>query len=56
MNGQGMPSRARGLGLLGIRERVAVAAGSLTIDSAPGRGTRIRLRIPLMPAGKEAIA
>jgi signal transduction histidine kinase len=56
MNGQGMPSRVRGLGLLGIRERVAVAAGSLTIDSAPGRGTRIRLRIPLTPAGKEAMA
>src|SRR4051794_6203263 len=49
MNPQGMPSRVRGLGLLGIRERVAVAGGSLTVDSAPGRGTKISLRIPLAP-------
>src|SRR4051812_1136330 len=56
MNPQGMPSRVRGLGLLGIRERVAVAGGSLTVDSAPGRGTKISLRIPLAPVEKEAIA
>jgi glucose-6-phosphate-specific signal transduction histidine kinase len=39
-----------GLGLLGIRERAAIAGGSLLIDSAPGRGTRIALSIPLAPA------
>ena len=39
--------RGSGLGLLGIRERVAVAGGSLVIDSAPGRGTRVSIRIPL---------
>jgi signal transduction histidine kinase len=52
----GMPSRAHGLGLLGIRERVAIAGGSLTVDSAPGCGAKISLRIPLMPVEKEAIA
>ena len=44
---QGMPSRNNGLGLLGIRERAAIAGGTLVIDSEPGRGTRIALRIPL---------
>lgn len=54
LNEQGMPSRSRGLGLLGMRERVAIAGGALSIDSAPGRGTRITLRIPVtVPAPKE---
>jgi signal transduction histidine kinase len=44
---RGTPSRSRGLGLLGIRERAANAGGSLEIRSAPGRGTRISLRIPI---------
>jgi signal transduction histidine kinase len=55
-NPQGMPSRTRGLGLLGIRERVAIAGGSLAVDSAPGHGTRIGLRIPLAPERKEVTA
>ena len=48
-NGRGFLSgqRRNGLGLLGIRERAAAAGGTLIIDSAPGRGTRIALRIPL---------
>jgi len=50
LNEQRMPSRSAGLGLLGIRERAAIAGGSLVIDSAPGQGTRIALRIPLPPA------
>ena len=50
LNPQGKPSAASGLGLLGIRERAAIAGGSLAIDSAPGRGARIALRIPLPPA------
>jgi signal transduction histidine kinase len=49
INEQGMPSRSSGLGLLGIRERAANAGGSLVIDSKPGRGTRISMRIPLAP-------
>lgn len=44
----------KGLGLLGLRERAAAAGGALTIDSAPGRGTRIALRIPLASEPKEA--
>jgi two-component system sensor histidine kinase UhpB len=37
----------RGIGLLGMRERVALAGGTLTIDSTPRRGTRIRVEIAL---------
>jgi signal transduction histidine kinase len=48
LNDQRMPSKDIGLGLLGVRERAAIAGGSLVIDSAPGHGTRIALRIPLV--------
>jgi signal transduction histidine kinase len=46
LNEKRMPNQTNGLGLLGIRERVALVGGSLTIDSAPSQGTRIALRIP----------
>lgn len=36
-----------GLGLISMTERARAAGGALTIDSQPGRGTRIRLRLPL---------
>ncbi|UBI40985.1 ATP-binding protein [Streptomyces mobaraensis] len=36
-------------GLLGMRERAALLGGSLTVDSRPGHGTRVRLRVPLAP-------
>ena len=36
-----------GLGLVSIRERVAALDGRLTIDAAPGKGTRIAVRLPL---------
>ena len=49
LNPQRMPSGTPGLGLLGIRERVAAAGGSLVIDAAPGQGARIAIRIPLVP-------
>lgn len=34
-------------GLAGLRERAYLVDGRLNIDSAPGRGTRIEVRIPL---------
>lgn len=37
----------RGLGLLGMRERLAMINGGLTIESAPGRGTRLLACAPL---------
>jgi signal transduction histidine kinase len=50
------PSKDVGLGLVGIRERAAIAGGSLLIDSAPGHGTRIALRIPLALGAREVTA
>lgn len=37
-----------GLGLIGMTERSRMLGGRLVIDSAPGRGTRIRLDLPLI--------
>ncbi|MBE3575733.1 MAG: sensor histidine kinase [Firmicutes bacterium] len=37
----------RCLGLLGIQERAALLGGKATIDSAPGRGTRLNVLLPL---------
>ena len=42
-----MDERPSGFGLVGMRERVALAGGSLTIVSTPGEGTVLRGRIPL---------
>jgi len=40
------PGRRRGLGLLGMRERVSQLRGRIDIESAPGRGTRIDVSLP----------
>jgi len=37
----------RGLGLLGMQERVAQCGGRLEVFSRPGAGTRIRIHIPI---------
>ena len=39
-----------GLGLISMRERVAVVNGELAIDAAPGGGTRVTVRIPFESA------
>jgi signal transduction histidine kinase len=41
------------LGLKGMRERVELLGGSFTINSAPGKGTVIRLSMPLTGLGME---
>lgn len=40
----------RGLGLLGMRERIDLVGGVTTIESSPGSGTRVVLSVPLGPA------
>jgi signal transduction histidine kinase len=37
----------RGLGLMGMRERVELLGGTIEIDTAPGRGVRIVVNVPL---------
>jgi signal transduction histidine kinase len=48
-NGVGFDTSKRrdGFGLRGIEERVREARGSMTITSEPGRGTTLRIRLPL---------
>jgi PAS domain S-box-containing protein len=36
-----------GLGLIGMEERAQIAGGRLELDSEPGRGTRVRVRMPV---------
>ena len=38
---------AAGVGLIGMRERVALLGGGLQIRSAPGQGTRLHFRVPI---------
>lgn len=42
----------RHLGLHGMRERAALLGGSLTVESAPGRGTTVFGEVPLEPRGE----
>jgi PAS domain S-box-containing protein len=37
------------VGLLGMKERVQILGGELAVDSKRGHGTRIRIRLPLVP-------
>lgn len=48
-NGKGFDPRTRpqGLGLLSIQERVRALGGTVIIDAGPGRGTSIRVEVPL---------
>lgn len=54
LDGQGNPVGAAGLGILGMRERAAVLGGSLEVQAAPARGTRVRLLLPLPAPAPEA--
>jgi len=41
------PRDLRGVGLLGMEERASMVNGHLHLESAPGRGTRVELTVPL---------
>ena len=47
---------AYGLGLLGITERVRELCGKVSINSAPGEGTRIAVMLPLGAEGEASAA
>ncbi len=38
---------SRSLGILGMRERVSILNGTMKIEGAPGKGTKIKISIPL---------
>ena len=51
-NGRGIlhkkgKSEATGLGLVTMRERVEYLGGTFQVTSSPGKGTRIRVKIPI---------
>jgi two-component system sensor histidine kinase UhpB len=54
-NGSGFAfaEEGKGLGLSGMRERALLVGGRLDIDSRPGKGTTVRLDVPVLtePAG-----
>ena len=43
-----------GFGLVGMRERVELLGGELTIESAPGSGTRIAVSLPAVHRDQES--
>lgn len=43
----------KGLGLVGMQERVSLLGGRFELESAPGQGTQIRVFLPLPPAWAE---
>ena len=47
------PRKPDSYGLLGLRERAYLVGGKVAIDSAPGRGVRIDVRIPLVQPGPD---
>ncbi len=51
LNGKG----SEHLGLLGMRERVEMVGGTFCVESAPGRGTTIRVEIPFAKVRKSPL-
>jgi signal transduction histidine kinase len=45
-DGRGGADIANGTGLTGVRDRVAAMGGSVTVESAEGQGTRLRVVLP----------
>ncbi|MFI5076775.1 MAG: GAF domain-containing protein, partial [Vicinamibacteria bacterium] len=50
------PHRAAGFGLISMRERAMLVGGELEIDSTPGSGTSIFVRVPLPAEGARSLA
>jgi PAS domain S-box-containing protein len=56
-NGQGFDAsrkKADSFGLVGIRERALMLGGTIDIDSCPGKGTEIIVRIPAQTIAEES--
>ena len=47
-DGRGITEAGRdGLGLLGMRERIALVDGRLEVESSPGSGTTLSVEVPV---------
>jgi len=46
----------RGLGLVGIQERASGLGGTFRLESNPGKGTRLSVELPALPAATEVAA
>jgi signal transduction histidine kinase len=46
----------RGVGLVGMQERVRAVDGELFIESRPGAGTSIRARVPICDSGQPPVS
>jgi two-component system CheB/CheR fusion protein len=49
---EGKTGRQDSLGLRRVRERVELQGGEVRIDSAPGKGTRVVIRVPAAPSSR----
>ncbi len=49
------PGPANGLGLLSIRERIDALGGAVSIQSTPGGGTRVEIRLPRSVEARAAL-
>jgi signal transduction histidine kinase len=56
-NGKGfspeLPNVKLSLGILGMKERTLAMNGMFHLDSAPGKGTRVRVEVPIMVHGDQ---
>ena len=52
LNDVSRPGDARGLGLMGMRERISLLEGKFDIESEPGGGTVISIELPLPQGGE----
>jgi signal transduction histidine kinase len=50
-----LAATGRSLGLLNMGERAALVGGKLSIDSAVGRGTEVRVHLPLVPSTERSL-
>jgi signal transduction histidine kinase len=50
-----LPGEGHGLGLLGMQERVALVGGNLNIESEPGAGTTLVIRIPVYTSPQQEV-
>ena len=47
--GKALAQTGQSLGLFGMHERAGYVQGELSLESGPGRGTRVRVVLPLTP-------